>query len=166
MLKDTKADLKALQRYFKKGSNIIARIRNEAAFHYSNADVREAFGYVTDKRECLVYLAQKRFWHELHFYAEVAMAGHLFAQVHRNRVKAIRTAQNDIANIGTKLTGVMGEILAEVRASAMKHDPSNVSAIIYPVEMERRRALSSIPVFIRPTEYNVEYFRLARALGR
>jgi len=62
ILAETKADLRELQRYFKSGSNIIARIRNEAAFHYSNADVRDAFNYITDRRECLVYMAQKRFF--------------------------------------------------------------------------------------------------------
>ena len=60
----------------------------------------------------------------------------------------------------------MGEILQEIRSVAMKSDPDGVSAVIFPVELERRRALTSIPIFIRPTEYNVEYLRLARALGR
>jgi len=166
IMRETKEDLKTLQRYFKSGSNIIARIRNEAAFHYSNADVRDSFDYVSGKRECLVYMAQKKFWHELHFYAEVAMAGHLFAHVHKDRAKAIRAAQNDISEVGTKLASVMGEILQEVRQIAMKTDPDGVRAVIFPVELERRRTLTSIPIFIKPTEYNIEYLRLARALGR
>jgi len=94
------------------------------------------------------------------------MAGHLFAHVHKDRAKAIRTAQNDISEVGTKLASVMGEILQEVRQIAMKTDPDGVRAVIFPVELERRRTLISIPIFIKPTEYNVEYLRLARALGR
>jgi hypothetical protein len=166
IMRETKADLKVLQRYFNRSSNMIARIRNEAAFHYSNADVRDAFRYVTGKHQGLVYMAQKRFYHELHFYAEVAMTGHLLGQVHKDRVKAIRLAQNDIAHVGTMLASVMGEILQEVRNVAIKINPNIVRAVIFPVELERRRNLTSIPIFIRTTEYNVEYLRLARTLGR
>ena len=70
-------------------------------------------------------MAQKRFYHELHFYAEVAMTGHLLGQVHKDRVKAIRLAQNDIAHVGTMLASVMGEILQEVRNVAIKINPTS-----------------------------------------
>ena len=50
-------NLRFLKKYFDKSNNIISLVRNEAAFHYSRADVHRALEFISGEKGCITYFA-------------------------------------------------------------------------------------------------------------
>ena len=160
----TKRNLKAIKTYFNKSKNIIAVIRNEAAFHYSKSSVHEALEYVNAEQGCLFYFATGRRYNNLYHFGEVAMAGHLLSQLDADRSRAIRIAQDEISDIGDKMSLLLTDILSCLIKKAVHHDRDSTEAIIFHVGLERKTNAPGLPIFIHPNDYYNEYTKLRRSL--
>jgi hypothetical protein len=161
----TKDNLKFLKRYFNKSGNVVSLIRNEAAFHYSRANVYEALNSVTGDRGCVTYLAGPRYHHELYEFCEMAMAAHLLDQTDADRKRAVVTVQQEIADVGTKLSHFLKDVLLIILQDAVAIYPKSVKMIISSLGLDRKKSSSPIPVFINPGDYYNEFTKLRRLLN-
>jgi len=87
---EARATLKALKKYFSTANNIVSLLRHEGGFHYSRADVGEAFSAV---KTCRTFLSGKYIQHRLYRFADLAMIAHLAGQISDDPSVAMKVNQ-------------------------------------------------------------------------
>ncbi len=160
--------LAELKKYFANGANIVGLIRNEAAFHFSRAPLHPALDSVPDDAVCHSYLAGVHYYLELFDFCEIAMAGHLLEQIHKDRYRAMRIIQEDIARIGSYMSWFLNQTAFTILAEAVNRAApvSKGRMVRMQVPLERKRRNEPIPVFIRPSDYAKEWFQVSKSLRR
>jgi len=160
----SKDALRELKKYFARSKNIVGLIRNEAAFHYSRTDLYPALARMPGEASYTAYLAGRRYYNELFEFCELAMAGHLLDQIHHDHYRAIRTIQNDVADIGSKMLLLLGGVAFQLIVEAQRRSTEKGRVVIRSMPLERKSDNHSIPIFIHPHDYSGEFFGLSRAL--
>jgi hypothetical protein len=115
LLHSGKESLARLKRYFGRSTNIIALIRNDAAFHYSRHDVSAYLDELTDD-DCRVYLASTI--HALYWVGEEPMRRHLLRQIDPDNNRALQIMSQDLSDVGRDMGSFLGHVLlALIRAA-------------------------------------------------
>ena len=153
-----------LKKYFNKSRNIISLVRHEAAFHYSRADVYRALDFISGEQGCITYLAGGNYHYEMYEFGEMAMAAHLFDQIDENRKRAVVTFQRELAEVGTRLSHLLKDILFIALQDAVSVDPKGATIIVSKLGLDRKRNTTPIPVLIKPNDYYNEFTKLRRLL--
>ena len=158
--------LRELKEYFARKNNIVGLIRNEAAFHYSRAYLYPALARMSGETNYTTYLAGRRYYNELFDFCELVMAGDLLNQSHRDNYRAIRTIQNDVVDIGSKMLFLLGGVAFQSIVEAQRRSTEKGRVVIRSIPLERKSDNHSIPIFIHPHDYSGEFFGLSKALKR
>jgi hypothetical protein len=116
LLDHGKESLARLKRYFGRSTNIIALIRNDAAFHYSRHDVSACLDELTDD-DCRVYLGNSKM-HALYWVGEQPMRRHLLRQIDPDNNRALEIMSQDLSDVGRDMGTFLGcVVLALIRAA-------------------------------------------------
>ena len=108
--------LAKLKRYFGRSTNIIALIRNDAAFHYSRHDVSTHLDELTED-DCRVYLAD-RTTRALYWVGEEALRRHLLRQIDPDNNRAVRIMSRDLSDVGKDMGSFFGCVLLALIGAA------------------------------------------------
>jgi len=92
------------------------------------------------------------------------MAAHLLNQIEPNQRRAVTVFQQEIADVGTKLSHFLKDILFLILLDAGSVDPKKVKVIVSKLGLDRKKNNSPIPVFINPNDYYNEFTKLKRLL--
>ena len=101
--------LAQLKRYFGRSTNIIAMIRNDAAFHYSRQDVSGDLDELAEE-DCRVYLADK-VTSALYLVGEKALYRHLLRQIDPDPNQAVQIMSRDLSVVGRNMGSFFVSVL-------------------------------------------------------
>ena len=139
--------LSYLKRYFGRNTNIIALIRNDAAFHYSNVDVSGYLDDLTDE-DCRVYLSNT-ISHALYWVGEQAMRRHLLQQFDVDNNQAIKIMSEDLSNVGKYMSKfLMCVLLTLMTEATQRHEQKGYLRECKMVEGAYDPSTVKLPIFL------------------
>jgi hypothetical protein len=158
---EARAALRALKKYFA-SANIVSLLRHEGGFHYSRADVSEAFSSI---EMCRLFLSGKHIQHELYRFADLAMLAHLADQISDDPQVAIQAINEDVASVGVLTHYFLMLILEQMFVSLTEghEEKCAYGRIKVPV---RKLKIASIPIFFDTTDYDEDLARFRKQLPR
>jgi hypothetical protein len=116
LLHPGKESLARLKRYFGRSTNIIALIRNKAAFHYSRRDVSAYLDELTDD-DCRIYIASTI--NALYWVGEEPMRRHLLRQIDPDNNRAIQIMSQDLSDVGKDMVCFLGYLIIALIGAAV-----------------------------------------------
>jgi hypothetical protein len=138
--------LAALKKYFGRSSNIIALIRNEAAFHYSRKDVSSYIDELVED-DCRVYLSDT-VTTALYWVGEQPMRKHLLTRIDPDHSKAVTIMSQDVSDVSKDMGSFFVCVLLALIAAASKRHEVKAVMRQHPTERGQDPRTIRLPIFL------------------